>query len=73
MDHYTRATEIVEELERTRDKRIELEKRSGAWRQGGMGDGMDRDLVTIASIRSTLALTDAIKEGGRYGQGGTAE
>ena len=73
MDHYTRATEIVEELERTREKGIEQAKRAGLYREKDRGDGMDRELVTIASIRSTLALVDALKEGVRNGQGRTAK
>ena len=71
MSNYEKAMEAVAELERVREKRMDENERDGMPR-----GGFYPDLETIASIRSTLALTDAIRERVKHGtrdrQGGTA-
>ena len=56
MSNYEKAMEAVAELEQVREKLLDENERDGVPRAGFYSD-----LETIASIRSTLALTDAIR------------
>ena len=56
MSNYEKAMVAVAELEREPEKSIDQNERDGVPR-----GGFHHELATIASIRSTLALTDAIR------------